>query len=65
MQSIQIENPRGFDPELDVEPDKEPCMVDSSDSAECTVKVFAITLNLSKSKAIALARMLYKTADKI
>ena len=84
MQAVQIENPRGFDPELDMEPDVEPLMKDPIDKQGCTVKVFAIrgvdlqqicltidtkfettTLNLSKEKAIALARMLYEKAEKL
>jgi|TARA_R100001132_G_C3218649_1_gene58268 hypothetical protein len=84
VQAVQIENPRGFDPELDMEPDVEPLMKDPIDKQGCTVKVFAIrgvdlqqicltidtkfettTLNLSKEKAIALARMLYEKAEKL
>jgi len=82
--SIEIENPRGFNPELDMEPNREPCMVDLSDRLECTIQVFSIkgvdsqkisltidtkfettTLNLSKEKAIDLAKMLYQKADNI
>jgi len=84
MQAVQIENPRGFDPELDMEPDVKPLMKDPIDKQECTIKVFAIrgvdlqqicltidtkfettTLNLSKEKAIAVARMLYEKAEKL
>lgn len=84
MQAVQIENPRGFDPELDMEPDVEPLMKDPIDKQGCTVKVFAIrgvdlqqicltihtkfettTLNLSKEKAIAVARMLYEKAENL
>ena len=84
MQAVQIENPRGFDPKLDMEPDVEPLMEDPIDKQECTIKVFAIrgvdlqqicltidtkfettTLNLSKEKAIAVARMLYEKAEKL
>ena len=84
MQAVQIEYPRGFDPELDMEPDVEPLMIDPIDKQECTIKVFAIrgvdlqqicltidtkfettTLNLSKEKAIAVARMLYEKAEKL
>ena len=84
MQAVQIENPRGFDPKLDMEPDVEPLMIDPIDKQECTIEVFAIrgvdlqqicliiktkfettTLNLSKEKAIALAKMLYEKAEKL
>mgnify|MGYP003135991948 CR=1 FL=1 len=84
MQAVQIENPRGFDPELDMEPAVEPLMKDPIDKQGCTIEVFAIrgvdlqqicltidtkfettTLNLSKEKAIALARMLYEKAEKL
>ena len=84
MQAVQIENPRGFDPKLDMEPDVEPLMEAPIDKQECTIEVFAIrgvdlqqicliiktkfettTLNLSKEKAIAVARMLYEKAEKL
>ena len=84
MQAVQIENPRGFDPELDMEPDVEPLMKDPIDKQGCTIEVFAIrgvdlqqicltidtkfettTLNLSKEKAIAVARMLYEKAENL
>ena len=84
MLGTQIENPRGFDPELDMEPDMEPEMKNPVDKQGCTIKVFAIrgvdlqqicltidtkfettTLNLSKEKAIALARMLYEKAENL
>ena len=42
MQAVQIENPRGFDPELDMEPDVEPLMKDPIDKQGCTIEVFAI-----------------------
>ena len=42
MQAVQIENPRGFDPKLDMEPDVEPLMEDPIDKQECTIEVFAI-----------------------
>ena len=84
MLGTQIENPRGFAPELDMEPDMEPEMKNPVDKQGCTIKVFAIrgvdlqqicltidtkfettTLNLSKEKAIALARMLYEKAENL
>lgn len=42
MQAIQIENPRGFDPELDMEPDMEPGMKDPVDKQGCTITVSII-----------------------
>jgi len=42
MPYVEIENPRGFDPKIDMEPDVEPLMKDPIDKQGCTVKVFAI-----------------------
>ena len=39
MLGTQIENPRGFDPELDMEPDMEPGMKNPVDKQGCTIKV--------------------------
>lgn len=85
MQTIQIENPRGFDPELDVEPDVEPGMKDPVDKQECAIKVSIIgdhwatqqiclsietkfestSLNLSREKAVMVAKMLYEQAKSL
>ena len=81
MQSIQIENPRGFDPDLDMEPDMELGMKDPVDKQGCVIKIYIVrgeqvclnidskfettTVNLSKEKAIMVARMLYENAEKL
>jgi len=81
VQSIQIENPRGFDPDLDMEPDMELGMKDPVDKQGCVIKIYIVrgeqvclnidskfettTVNLSKEKAIMVARMLYENAEKL
>jgi len=81
VQSIQIENPRGFDPDLDMEPDMELGMKDPVDKQGCLIKIYIVrgeqvclsidtklettTVNLSKEKAIMVARMLYENAEKL